>query len=331
MKNLFLTTTLCAALGLMTTASATTYYTRVGGSLIANIWGSTTTGAPGAYPNLVDDDVLYVDDNVTVNGNISINARITLFVDASMVFTGKLNLKAGSLIYLVSSAGKIISNGSGNSDHLNIGGVRAWDGKDPDRTGPGAFGPTWQAGILPVKLSYFTAVDNQQTVHLSWATTSEEHFQKFIVERSGEGAVFEEVGEVAGRGFDIHDIESDYIFEDDAPLAGYNYYRLKAIDLDGTFEYFGVKAVQVNARKKLAVYPNPTSGQSISFDANFDSETGHVTLIDQFGEEIFNGPVSAHQHSIVFPTPLRAGMYILRYRSEGFEQTERLVVKPEGL
>jgi len=114
-------------------------------------------------------------------------------------------------------------------------------------------------------------------------------------------------------------------------LTGFNYYRLKAVDLDDTFEYFRVEVVRMNAGRKLSVYPNPTSGQAITFVADVDSETGHVTLIDQFGVEVFNGPVSARQHSIIFPTPLRPGMYILRYRSEGFEQTERVIVKPQGM
>jgi hypothetical protein len=182
--------------------------------------------------------------------------------------------------------------------------------------------------MLPIKLSYFVAELQNDIVELRWATIMEENFQKFVVQRASNGIDFEDIGEVAGKGFDIYNIESKYSFEDRTPLTGFNYYRLKAVDLDESFEYFGVKAVKVSAQKKMAVYPNPSTGDFISFSVNFNpGESDRIVLVDQLGVEVFSGQAIVAESSIRFKNKLRSGVYILRYIANGFEQTTRILVR----
>lgn len=181
---------------------------------------------------------------------------------------------------------------------------------------------------LPIKLSYFLAELLDGVVQLKWATTMEENFQKFTVQRSSDGLEFENLADVSGKGFNIYDIESKYSFRDNHPLIGYNYYRLKAIDLDDSFAYFGVKAVRLSAQKTMAVFPNPASGSSICFNTNFHpGESDRVILLDQRGIEIFNTLASKVHEGISFQDKLRAGVYFLRYRSNDFEETTRVLIK----
>lgn len=181
--------------------------------------------------------------------------------------------------------------------------------------------------MLPIELSYFVAELQNDIVQLRWATIMEENFQKFIVQRASNGIDFQDIGEVAGKGFDIYDIESKYSFDDKNPLVGFNYYRLKAVDLDDTFEYFGVKAVKVSAPKTMAVYPNPSAGDFIVFSVNFNpSESDRIVLVDQLGVEVFNGQALISMNSISFNNKLRPGVYLLRYVANGFEQTTRILV-----
>lgn len=195
-------------------------------------------------------------------------------------------------------------------------------------TGPTAVDEDGYNGTLPVKLHDFTATQHGESVKLQWITSMEENFYKFVVQRSADGLNYEEIGEVKGKGFDIYNIESKYSFMDDAPLTGFNYYRLKAVDLDDTFENFGVKLVAMESAKRLAVYPNPTTGESISFRRNFNAqESDRIAIIDQLGVEVFNGPATGSVNSIAFPNTLRAGIYMLRYTSGDFEQIQRIIVK----
>src|SRR5687768_17280615 len=194
-------------------------------------------------------------------------------------------------------------------------------------SGSGGNAQQFCGSVLPIKLLHFNAQADGEVVLLDWVTTLEENFLKFVIQRSGDGISFEGIGDVAGKGFDIYDIESQYSFKDDAPLLGKNYYRLKAIDLDDSFEHFAVKLVELKGSKKLAVYPNPTSGDLIAFRTNFNpSESDRIVLINQLGVEIFSGRASAAQNSISFSDRLRPGIYMLRYVANGYEQTTRVFI-----
>ena len=195
-------------------------------------------------------------------------------------------------------------------------------------SGTGGSAQVFCNNVLPVTLLYFNASVAEDIVSLTWATTMEKDFSKFVIERSADGLRFEEIGEVAGAGFDQYDIESSYDFQDEAPLLGYNYYRLRAVDLDGYFESFGVKAVQVKGGKKLSVYPNPSAGDLIKFRTNFTAEEGDkIVLVDQLGVEILSTRADGIRNTISLSDKLRNGIYTLRYISRDFDQTVKIVVK----
>ena len=40
----------------------------------------------------------------------------------------------------------------------------------------------------------------------------------------------------------------DYLFVDDSPSGGWNYYRLKQVDIDGRSKLFQIKAVNISIR-----------------------------------------------------------------------------------
>lgn len=180
---------------------------------------------------------------------------------------------------------------------------------------------------LPVKLSYFNATLKNGAVELMWATIMEEDFQKFVIQRSQDGMNYEDIGEVAGKGFNIYDIETTYSFVDRSPLLDVNYYRLKAVDLDDSFEYFRVKMVRVEGVRILSAFPNPSSGNDLSFSLNFNpEESDRIVVIDQMGVEVFNAPAASAQSTITFSAPLSPGVYILKYRSATSQQATRVVV-----
>jgi hypothetical protein len=192
-------------------------------------------------------------------------------------------------------------------------------------SGTGGSAQVFCTSVLPVNLLYFTAVSKEDVVALNWATSMEENFSKFVVQRSHDGVVFEDIGEIPGKGFDIHNVQSKYDFIDEAPLLGFNYYRLKAVDIDESFQYFGVKAVKIRGGKRVAVYPNPLNGNIVSFRTNFSpSESDRVVLLNQLGGEVYNG--MAGTNSILLQNKLRSGVYVLRYIAKDFEQVVRVVV-----
>ena len=94
--------------------------------------------------------------------------------------------------------------------------------------------------ILPIQLLSFTAqkYNNDHNSLIQWSTASETNNNKFIVERSADLIEFTTIGEQNGAG-NSH-VAHDYSLVDAQPLNGVNYYRLKQVNFDGTFEYSNI-------------------------------------------------------------------------------------------
>lgn len=112
---------------------------------------------------------------------------------------------------------------------------------------------------LPVELISFKANGRSGSIMLDWITASEENNDYFILERSIDAIQFNELGKIAGHGTTSAD--QHYSFEDDFPINGRAFYRLKQIDLNGQFHYSEVITVyyQAETQKEVSIklYPNP--------------------------------------------------------------------------
>ena len=109
--------------------------------------------------------------------------------------------------------------------------------------------------ILPVELTYFAASKYNQKVMLEWETALELNSSHFIVERSTDGINYIPVGELSAAG-ESYEIQS-YSFIDQNPLHE-NYYRLKQVDFDGSYEYSDIVMAIVDQvqNDKLSVFPS---------------------------------------------------------------------------
>ncbi len=116
--------------------------------------------------------------------------------------------------------------------------------------------PFTAASSVPVTWMFVKAqVVNKKTL-VSWATAQESNTLKFEIEHSKDGRSFGKVGEVAAAG-NSSSIRN-YSLTHAQPVSGFNYYRIKQIDLDGQFKYSAV--VTVLKREDLfqtLVAPNP--------------------------------------------------------------------------
>lgn len=117
--------------------------------------------------------------------------------------------------------------------------------------------------VLPVELMTFTAklIDNEKTL-LKWETASEENVNGFEIQRSSDTRAWEKIGFV-----DANNTASRYTAWDNAPLLGINYYRLKIIDEDESFEYSNIRSVLLERDNKNylgEISPNPVKGNSFA-------------------------------------------------------------------
>jgi hypothetical protein len=90
---------------------------------------------------------------------------------------------------------------------------------------------------LPIVIDNFNLDPLGGTIKLKWNTLLEQNASHFIIERNsvaGSGLFDMEVGRVNATNLPNG---SYYEWIDQYPLNGHNFYRLKMVDLDGTFEY----------------------------------------------------------------------------------------------
>ena len=183
------------------------------------------------------------------------------------------------------------------------------------------------SGVLPVNLTYFTAQPIGKQVELGWETAWEKNTREFVVQRSSDLKEFGDIGRIVAAG--EADGRRQYSFTDIAPLPGANYYRLRMVDKDNTYEYSNVRDVVVHSdQPTLWVAANPTSGERIRIRASLvDFSSLKLTTI--MGQNI---PFRLHQNSdgyteLVPSSTLSPGMYLLSLHQDGFRSNAKVLVQ----
>lgn len=103
---------------------------------------------------------------------------------------------------------------------------------------------------LPVVWGGLFLKQVNESVEIKWITLSELNNDYFVIERLVQDSIYTEVGVYAGKG--TTSISRTYVFTDDFPKEGWNYYRIKQIDFNGKYTYSEVKFVKVNNSKDIS-------------------------------------------------------------------------------
>lgn len=146
-------------------------------------------------------------------------------------------------------------------------------------------------GILPVELLDLNAVPLIPGNLVAWSTASEQGTSHFEVERSTDLVTFTTLGTVQAAGSSPMTIEYE-LLDTDAP-QGTSYYRLRIVDLDGTMALSAPVAVHRHGQGQVLLYPNPTSGDQLYWEATTDTHIAEVR--DALGR------VVAHAHGRTSP------------------------------
>jgi hypothetical protein len=143
---------------------------------------------------------------------------------------------------------------------------------------------------LPVELVNFDALVNGNQIDLKWVTATEINNDYFVVEKSKDGKIWEEVVWTDGAGNSNHII--DYYEKDLNPYEGISYYRLKQVDFDGKYSYSNIVPVayEKNVSKEITVLPNPVKkGETLYLEIKgFKDSDVLLILRDVKGNEFYS-------------------------------------------
>lgn len=218
--------------------------------------------------------------------------------------------------------GTTTSSGGGGSVTSNLG-----DEVTMQNTNSAFYG--WVANIpgspLPIELLYFKVQESSLTgILLNWVTTLEKNFSHFEIQRAGTDLHFQSIARLDGKGG--RDINTAYQFLDTHPLRGKNYYRLKSIDRDESFEYSEVIYSNWNFEKPAVAYPNPIVGNSFTLEYNADGDMpSRLQILDTHGNLIMSGMVKGATE-IELPSGVPSGIYFVRIISVGDSEIIKVVI-----
>lgn len=183
---------------------------------------------------------------------------------------------------------------------------------------------------LPIIWLDFDAFKDGNNVKLFWSTSSEKDASHFEIERSNDGMVFSTIGSVKAAG--NSNSKKDYSFSDYSADNKQIYYRLKQLDLDGTFAYSKMIFVNLdvetqepdiffNESDKLVTIKSYAKG----FD-NYD-----VEVLDPYGKPAMEPQKTDFQTENTYSIPVHSlsnGVYIINLKSqEGFKSyTKKIVI-----
>lgn len=284
--------------------------------------------------------------SVSINGSYAIAGAQGESEDASEINT--LNRAGGAYIFRKDEGGfdnwgqeqKIVAAVRAASDDFGVsvavGGVFAMVGawqEDEDALDANTISNAGSAyifhtnGPLPVALATFEAVEIENRAVLSWVTAMESYSDYFDIQKSGDGRIWKTMGRVSAA------VNSDglrsYSFVDNRPLdegaPGYHVlYRLRMVDIDGSFAYSRIVSLSFVKNRGLVLYPNPVSDK-LHINPAEAAKIESITMINNAGQVVLQS--FGNDKAGIAVNVLAPGIYLAQIRKKsGTVQFQKVIV-----
>jgi CshA-type fibril repeat protein len=175
--------------------------------------------------------------------------------------------------------------------------------------------------ILPINILTFEAKQIAEGNQISWTVSNESNFSHFIIEKSIDGKYFETLFFVKSQKTER------YAHTDENVKNGTIYYRLKLIDIDGTFSYSKTISVHKSplSQKINVTFENPIQNKLLVIKYNMPKAS--IKIIDSQGKTL---PIKILQKDSEFvKIDLRAastGIYYMMITNQNELLVRKIVV-----
>jgi hypothetical protein len=140
---------------------------------------------------------------------------------------------------------------------------------------------------LPVTFTSLTGTIRNGRANLNWNIADEHNVDRYEVEESANGRQFQTFTQVDAAS------RSNYQATDAQLHTGANYYRVKAVDIDGKFTYSKIIRLDNNLAvdNDIRVYPNPSRGE-LNLGMNIPAGNYQIRLINAMGQTVYQQPLT---------------------------------------
>ncbi len=132
--------------------------------------------------------------------------------------------------------------------------------------------------VLAVSSLNFKAYLFGTGVQTLWTDLNELNLTSYDVERSNNGYNFIKIADIPAKTNTA--LQNNYSWFDALPFTGNNFYRIKAINKDGSIQYSSTVKVNIaNNQSSIQVYPNPVDDKKIHLRLNNIIEGNYIISV----------------------------------------------------
>jgi hypothetical protein len=179
-------------------------------------------------------------------------------------------------------------------------------------------------GVLPVKISKFSIQKSGTSSRIFWTTEQEINSHHFVIERSTDQRTWTTVATVAAAGTSTARI--NYSTTDFTPAKGINFYRLKLVDVDNSFENSVTRSVLFGNADVVLITPNPATSFATIYMGKNNNSLSQIFVTDMNGKLVERVNTADQTHTIQ-TARYSKGLYIIKVVTEGNTSTHKLVVQ----
>ena len=172
---------------------------------------------------------------------------------------------------------------------------------------------------LPVRLTSFNASEEGFSTKLVWNTAEEINIASYVIEKSTDGRNFTAIGTVKAANL------RSYNFTDPQSVEN-SYYRLKMVELDGTFKYSYIVSIKAKLEANISLSPNPVKSSLMILHPKAGG-TSHIQIMSASGQLLRDIRLSANAViSNVDMSGFTSGLYHIIYKN-GSDMFSKTVLK----
>lgn len=181
---------------------------------------------------------------------------------------------------------------------------------------------------LPVELSSFNTICNDESMLINWVTQSEYNSSHFELMKSRDGYTWELIHNESAAGYSTSEITYSYLDESFQDC----YYKLVQYDIDGKNETFGPIHSGCNSQDSyITTHPNPSSESFnlIINDGQFFGET-EVEYYDTQGKVVKHDIINLKDGINLFvidASEFKQGVYMIKIRNRNHEKVLKHIVR----
>jgi hypothetical protein len=184
--------------------------------------------------------------------------------------------------------------------------------------------------VVPTKFGSVNAAAKNKVVEVTWNTYNESNVKGYYVQRSNDGVRFSDLFFVTSKNLQ----ESRYDFTDRTiSTDAIVYYRIKALDNDGTISFSSVVKINLKNTNSSAIsLVNPVKSKTVQMQLNSLQKGNYQVKVQSLEGSIVlckDLPIqnTSSSVSLLLPSTISKGFYILTVTGNEFRYASKIIIE----